>query len=293
MKLTDLKKQERYNLFVVSGEDAWESDSYIMMRARCLGAPTSQEIKTEFAFLDEEAISKIKSYPCIFAYEDPSGKDAYLGYITDMVVRDKGIKFSFEKIGKVSKEDIHRSTFELDILMPEGITELMRTHWTIKEVNLFRELEKNRILDNFQPKVFISYCWKPQENKERVLRLADRLKDDGVDVVMDKTDLHPGQDMNVFMERLSTDPDIKKVLVICTAEYVKKANAREGGVGTESEIIIPQVYGRPMQQKIIPLFFEKDENGDLYRPIYLSNRCGIDFSDEEEGYRELIENIFG
>lgn len=133
MKLTDLKKQERYNLFVVSGEDAWESDSYIMMRARCLGAPTSQEIKTEFAFLDEEAISKIKSYPCIFAYEDPSGKDAYLGYITDMVVRDKGIKFSFEKIGKVSKEDIHRSTFELDILMPEGITELMRTIGRLKK----------------------------------------------------------------------------------------------------------------------------------------------------------------
>ncbi len=292
MNLIDLKKQDRYSLFIASEEDAWERDSYIMMRSRCLTSYTSQEIKTEFGLLDEMAISKIKSYPCIFAYEDPNNRAVYLGYITDMVVRNKGIKFSFEKIDKLSNEDFHRSTFELDIHMPKGITELMHTHWTIKEVNLLRELEKNKIVNCFRPRVFISYCWQPQENKERVFQLADRLKNDGVEVLMDKISLYPGQDMNVFMERLATDSDIKKVLVICNAEYVKKADARKGGVGTESEIIIPQVYGSPMQQKIIPLFFEKDSEGVPYRPIYLTSRYGIDFSDEEEGYRELLEDIF-
>lgn len=143
-----------------------------------------------------------------------------------------------------------------------------------------------------RPTIFISYCWTPKEIKERVLQLAERLEKDGVNVLYDKKSLRPGQDANSFMESLAINPQIKKVLVICTREYAGKADFRLGGVGTESEIIIPQVYGKPMQNKIIPIFFERDSQGRPYCPVYLKSRLGIDLTNMEDGYEELIEDIF-
>ena len=77
------------------------------------------------------------------------------------------------------------------------------------------------------PKVFISYSWHPEENKIRVQRLAERLMQDGVNVVLDIWDLKHGHDKYVFMEQMVKDPDIKKVLVICNEDYVQKADARK------------------------------------------------------------------
>jgi len=36
------------------------------------------------------------------------------------------------------------------------------------------------------PKVFISYSWKPEAQKQRVLDLANRLSEDGIHVVIDE-----------------------------------------------------------------------------------------------------------
>ena len=49
-----------------------------------------------------------------------------------------------------------------------------------------------------------------------------------------------------------------------------------------------------MQNKIIPIFFEKDENNNPYVPTCLKSRYGIDLTpqNEEQGYKDLIEDIF-
>lgn len=88
------------------------------------------------------------------------------------------------------------------------------------------------------PKVFISYSWHPEENKIRVQQLARRLMSDGVDVILDVWSLKDGQDKYVFMEKMVTDSDINKVLIICNKDYVEKADCRKGGVGTESTITL-------------------------------------------------------
>lgn len=295
MNINNFRNQDKYNLFVTSSRDAWETDSYIMPIDRCLTSYTTAEIKAEYGLLDDVAVGKLKMYPCIFAYEDSDSKqDAYVGYLTDVVVRKTGVKFYYKKINVLSYDDFHKMTFELDINMSGGITELMHTHWTIKNVKLLSELDKILGITSvpIRPTIFISYCWTPKEVKERVLQLAERLEEDGVNVLYDKKSLRPGQDMNAFMESLATNPQIKKVLVICTNEYARKADARLGGVGTEAEIIIPQVYGKPMQNKIIPIFFEKDNQGRPICPVYLKSRLGIDLTNMEEGYEELLEDIF-
>lgn len=298
MNLEEFKTQNKYNLFIVADKNAWESDSYVMMPNRCLTSYTDQFIKENYDLNSQSSLAEIMKFPCIFAYEDGIDKNPYIGYLTNIKVRKNGVKINFKKFNTIPLEIFKKSTFELDIDMNRSITELMHTHWTIKSINLYDELkeilsdEKNRLFN--KPTVFISYSWKPTETKERVDNLVKKLENDNVTVLYDKKSLFPGQDINVFMEQLSTNPTIKKVLIICTKTYVDKADNRIGGVGTESEIIIPQVYGKPMQNKIIPIFFEKDENNNPYVPTYLKSRYGIDLTpqNEEQGYKDLIEDIF-
>lgn len=79
------------------------------------------------------------------------------------------------------------------------------------------------------PKVFISYSWHPAGNQLWVIKLAERLMSDGIEVVLDVWDLKDGHDKNVFMERMVNDSSIAKVLVICNKDYSEKANRRTGG----------------------------------------------------------------
>lgn len=72
------------------------------------------------------------------------------------------------------------------------------------------------------PKVFISYSWHPEENKIRVEQLARRLMSDGIDVTLDVWSLKDGQDKYVFMEKMVTDTEINKVLIICNQDYAEK-----------------------------------------------------------------------
>lgn len=145
------------------------------------------------------------------------------------------------------------------------------------------------------PKVFISYSWHPDENKQRVEELARRLVDDGVYVVIDIWDLHAGQDKNAYMEQMVSDPTVDKVLLICNKEYAEKANSRQGGVGVESTIISEEIYSKTNQTKFIPIVFEKDENGNAYKPIFVKSRLHYDLSEDsiyEKDYEELLRDLY-
>lgn len=135
----------RYNLFVSADKNAWEGDSYLLERERCLTSYTLQEIKELYDGFGEEQIEEIESYPCVFAYEDQIKKDAYIGYVKDIIVRSRAIKFYFQKQGVLTFDDLHKYAFEFDIELSGSITELMHTHWSIKNVNLGEEIRKRDI----------------------------------------------------------------------------------------------------------------------------------------------------
>lgn len=142
-------------------------------------------------------------------------------------------------------------------------------------------------------KVFISYSWVPESNKEWVRKLEEKLEQDGVEVVIDYKDLRLGHDKYAFMERIVADETIDKVLLICNESYKYKADSRSGGVGEESAIITSQVYGNVRQEKFIPIVNEYDENGMPYLPNYLAARMYADLTDFNAGYEELLSNILG
>lgn len=144
-------------------------------------------------------------------------------------------------------------------------------------------------------KIFISYSWTTPQHEAWVLQLAHRLTHDGVNVVLDKWDLKPGQDKYTFMEQMVHAEDIDKVLIILDKKYTERANNRSGGVGTETTIISGKVYESATQEKFIPIVAERDEKGNAFLPTYLGTRIYIDLSDEsgfEASYEQLLRQIY-
>lgn len=150
--------------------------------------------------------------------------------------------------------------------------------------------------DYVSPKVFISYSWTSDEYADWVKSLAEKLRTNGVDIILDRWRLRPGQDKYVFMEQMVTDPEIKKVLVLCDKRYTERADRREGGVGTESTIISQEVYNQVDQEKFIPVITERGPDGEIYLPAFIKSRIYIDLSDPnlfERGYEDLLRTLTG
>lgn len=128
------------------------------------------------------------------------------------------------------------------------------------------------------PKLFISYSWTSSAHEEWVLSLATELVESGVNVVLDKWDLREGQDAYAFMEKMVTDPGIKKVIVVCDRLYAEKADGRSGGVGAETQIISPEIYAQQDLSKFVAVLPERDEDGTPFLPAYYKSRIYIDLS---------------
>ncbi len=130
------------------------------------------------------------------------------------------------------------------------------------------------------PKAFISYSWTSESHEEWVIRLATDLQESGVEVVLDKWELREGADKYAFMEKMVTDPSVKKVIVVCDRLYAEKADGREGGVGTETQIISHELYQQvdptDRNQKFVPVITEKNDRGSPYVPTYMKGRIYID-----------------
>ena len=142
------------------------------------------------------------------------------------------------------------------------------------------------------PTALISYSWDSEEHKAWVLALAERLTRDGVHVILDRWHLGPGADRTHFMESGVRDSDF--VLVICTPEYAKKANARTGGVAYEAMIITAELARQVLQRKFIPVL-RSGSWGPTSQPTWLESKMGVDLRDnpyDEKHYEDLLRTLY-
>lgn len=145
------------------------------------------------------------------------------------------------------------------------------------------------------PKLFISYSWSAPTHEQWVIELATELRESGVDVILDKWDLKEGHDAVAFMEKMVTDPEIKKVAIITDETYAGKADGRAGGVGTETQIISKEVYDNQEQDKFVAVVSQKDDQGKPFLPTYYKSRIYIDLSEPDnygENFEKLLRWIF-
>ena len=136
------------------------------------------------------------------------------------------------------------------------------------------------------PRVFVSYSHDSPAHKQWVASLATRLRGDGIDAVLDQWDLNLGDDVTQFMEAGVSGSD--RVLVVCTDEYVRKADAGKGGVGYERLIVTAELVQNIGTNKFIPIIRNADPEHKT--PRFLGTRLYIDFSDDSH-FDEKIDQL--
>lgn len=274
------------NLFISGDENEWENRPGFMPKMRCLTEYILPEYKEKYLPLSDVTIAQLKQIPCIFAYEQSCGRDAYIGFIKNILIRQNDVMIDYELTGVTISHEVFSG---LSQLLDMGAWEMNRTHWTIKNINI-EDIQPYYSEIATTPVVFVSYSWTPMRNQETVFELVSKLRQDGIRVIYDKEDLYPGQNINYFMEQALERNDVDNIIVVCNKDYAEKANNRQGGVGYEAGIIISEIKSAPLQRRVIPVAVEMDAHGNPYLPTKFKELYYIDLT-KENGYSELIEAI--
>jgi hypothetical protein len=118
-------------------------------------------------------------------------------------------------------------------------------------------------------KVFISYSWDSEEHKEKVLRLANTLRNPwGIETDLDhyvraKPPYTPAQGWDIWMERKIEWAEF--VLIVCTETYKRRFRGDEEpgigrGVTWEGTIIRQNLYNKQLRDtKFIPVVFSAQD----------------------------------
>jgi hypothetical protein len=132
-----------YNLLVTAIDGAWDKGFYEYDKSRFLEY-TNEDIASVLNGLSESHIENLKSYPCLFAYEGEDS-DARIGYLTAIKERGRNILIEFE-----FQQDIDPIPFgqiqPIAPLLDIRGWEMNRTHWAVKDEDLFARLRANGIL---------------------------------------------------------------------------------------------------------------------------------------------------
>ena len=140
-----------FNFLVTASEGAWDLPGYEYPRGRFLEY-TSDDVAGGFRELKAPQIQLLTELPCLFAYEGTQAP-MRVGRIKRLRLRDDGrwlyVEPEFDQsIQPIAFETIHALQMALDI----RDWELSRTHWAIKDEDLFAVLARVQIF----PKVLNS-----------------------------------------------------------------------------------------------------------------------------------------
>jgi nucleoside phosphorylase len=147
-------------------------------------------------------------------------------------------------------------------------------------------------LDSVSPKVFISYSHDSQEHKDRVLELADRLREDGIDCTIDQYEESPSEGWQRWM--LNRVEEATFVLVACTEQYDRRFCGREAagkgkGATWEGGVIIQELYDDQGQNaKFIPITLTPEDANFIPSPLRGATSYRLNTDD---GYELLYRRL--
>jgi hypothetical protein len=137
-------------------------------------------------------------------------------------------------------------------------------------------------------RVFISYSQDSQEHNIQVLRLADRLRREGIDCHLDQYETFPPEGWPRWMSDQIEQADY--VLVLCTETYARRALGHDSpdrglGANWEGQLITQSIYDRAGRNtKFVPVILRASDVSHI--PQFVSSATHFDVS-EESGYEAL------
>jgi hypothetical protein len=132
-----------YNLIMTAREGEWEyanekSGSAKILRSRFL-EHTDKDIAEQFRSLNPAVLQRLLEIPSLFAYEVGVASAARVGRLLDIHVQAKTLEIWFEfdpSVPAISPEKFSEILERLGV----GNAEQQRTHWAIKNIDLYFEI---------------------------------------------------------------------------------------------------------------------------------------------------------
>jgi len=141
------------------------------------------------------------------------------------------------------------------------------------------------------PIVFISYSWDNESQKEWVLKLADRLILNGVNVILDRYEARAGRSLPQLIEQAISRAG--KIIIVFTPNYKLRADNRSGGVGYEYSIMNAALYKNQKNEKIIPVLRSGTMEDSI--PEFMQQYIHLDLRNDENfenSFTDLLREIF-
>ena len=144
------------------------------------------------------------------------------------------------------------------------------------------------------PRIFISYSHDSDAHKGRVLQLADRLRGDGVDTVLDRYETAPPDGWPLWMQEQTERADF--VVMVCTETYDRRVRKREApgkglGGAWEGQLIYNLVYAAGASVgRVVPVLFSEDDERFVPLPFRSAARFVVS---DDGGYQALLGRLTG
>jgi eukaryotic-like serine/threonine-protein kinase len=144
------------------------------------------------------------------------------------------------------------------------------------------------------PKVFISYSHDSSEHQDIVLKLADHLRQEGIDTLLDQYEPAPPDGWPMWMDREIQKADF--VVMVCTETYLRRVEGRENpgkgrGVLWEVKLFYNSLYEKDTNvQRFIPILLKGGDPSHIPSPLRTLAYYRVD---TEEGYESLYRHLTG
>lgn len=153
--------------------------------------------------------------------------------------------------------------------------------------------ENEKIMNKEKKTVFVTYCWTPKENQDKVFVLVDNLRarnlfaEQDVDIMQRERNIQ--KVMNIGLQ-------YDKVVVVLTEEYKKRADEENGktGVAYEAPIISAEMRENPRKFSFVSFKHLTPELRKRICPKYFKGINIIDLTSEDDldGYNRLYSELF-
>lgn len=145
-------------------------------------------------------------------------------------------------------------------------------------------------------RVIISYSHDTPEHSQRVLQLAQQLRNDGIDCRIDQFETKPNEGWPLWMKRQVEQADF--VLIVFSERYFRRARGEELPSIVErslweSVLIRNETYFPDLNSKVVPVVLKQEDEKWIFQPLQdLIRYCLTDLTlDVPSGYQALYRRI--
>ncbi|MET6760400.1 nucleotide-binding protein [Pseudoalteromonas sp. NCIMB_1079] len=187
-----------YNL-IIGYVGPSDSENEVVVSSSRFLEYTDSETQMRYRVLNPDAVREIKSFPALFMQEHYAD-GAFIAKIVNITGSGRDYRITFERdqsIGVIPPADIEKLALELGI----DDFEFYRTHWAVKNTDLYRALSENKLDDTSEVEVpeFIAPNKPPTDGSE--------FNKDQVFIVHGH-DEHAKNDVKAYVESKGLEPII-------------------------------------------------------------------------------------